>query len=117
MAKGGFRWRRPPSRAWNTQLYIRWLIRVVSMELLLWSAQIEADMKRNAIWTDRTSNARQTLAVFIYQDGNRIILVAKQQMFYGKFLELNNQGKYAIVMPTLRTYYSRVWNGIRRVVA
>ena len=108
MAKNNFRWVRPPSKAWDTRLYVRRLIEIVAMEMLLWAPQIEADMKRNAIWTDRTSNARQTLAAFVIVDGNRVILIAKQHMSYGKYLELNNQGIYAIVMPTLRQYYGRV---------
>ena len=87
------------------------------MELLLWAPQIEADMKRNAIWTDRTSNARQTLSAFVIVDGNRVILIAKQHMSYGKYLELSNQGIYAIVMPTLRQYYRPVWSGVRRAVS
>ncbi len=83
----------------------------------MWAPQIEADMKRNAIWTDRTSNARQTLQAFVIRDGNDVILIAKQHMSYGKYLELNNQGVYAIVMPTLRSYYARVWNGVRGAVS
>lgn len=84
--------------------------------MFLWAPQIEADMKRNAKWTDRTSNARQTLQVVVIQEGNKIILIAKQHMFYGKYLELKSQGKYAIVMPTLRRYYPRVWTGIKGAV-
>ena len=86
------------------------------MEMLLWAPQIEAEMKRNAKWTDRTSNARQTLQVFVVQDGDKVFLFAKQHMAYGKYLELKNQGKYAIVMPTLRRYFPRVWGGIRSAV-
>ena len=86
------------------------------MEMLLWAPQIEADMKRNAKWSDRTSNARQTLQVFVIQNGNNVILIAKQHMAYGKYLELKNQGKYAIVMPTLRRYNQRVWSGVRGAV-
>ena len=98
-------------------MYFSRLIAVLAAELLRWAPQIEADMKRNASWTDRTSNARQGLSVFVIRIGNSVILVAKTQMSYGKYLELNNQGAYAIIMPTMRQYYRRVWSGVRKAVS
>lgn len=84
--------------------------------LLYYAARIEADMKTNAPWDDQTSNARQTLAAFVHEGTNQIVLVAKQQMTYGVYLELANGGRYAIVMPTLQAYYGDVWDSVQELV-
>ncbi len=82
-------------------------------------------MKRNARWTDRTGNARQTLAAFPYKKDKTLwVLVARQFMEYGVYLEgrrpdgfqMRRGGKYAIVLPTLQVYYGRIWGSLRDVV-
>jgi len=95
---------------------------------MVWAVQIERDAKVNAPWTDRTTNARQTLGAFAvvirngkvaelpeYEPGiaRGIALILRQYMSYGKYLELRWQGKYAIVLPTLQQYYYPVWNDVR----
>jgi hypothetical protein len=112
-----FRWTRPPTQAWQARVYI--VVLEASLERLLWSfaPRIEADAKINASWTDRTANARQTLASFVYQPGaSRLALVLKQHMSYGVFLELCNQGRYAIVLRTLQSYYGPLWNSVKELV-
>ena len=113
----GFRWTRPPSQAWNKQLYMQTLTRAVTGLLESYAPRIEADAKTNAPWTDRTSNARQTLAAFVYTPKSGVVvLVLKQHMSYGVFLELSRGGKYAIVMPTLQLYYRPIWDDVKQVV-
>ncbi len=82
-------------------------------------------MKRNARWRDRTGNARQTLAAFQYKKERTMwVLVAKQHMEYGVYLEgrrpdgfeTRRGGKYAIVLPTLQNYYARIWASLQDVV-
>jgi hypothetical protein len=112
-----FRWTRPPTQAWQARAYI--VVLEASVDRLLWSfaPRIEGDAKINASWTDRTANARQTLASFVYKPGaNRRALVLKQHMSYGLWLELRWQGKYAIVLRTLQHYYSPVWNSVKDLV-
>lgn len=113
-----FRWTVPPSQAFSKSIYIDGLRAAVKLALDEWAPQIEAYAKRNARWTDRTANARQTLAAFTFvsADGNWVVLVMKQQMDYGVFLELRNGGRYAIVMESLELHYSSVWNRVRQVV-
>ena len=114
MAK--FVWRKPPSKAWKASVYKAALMRAVYLQLLGYAPRIEIDMKRNASWMDRTSTARQTLASFVYILGDLVILVAKQQVDYGKWLELRHQGRYAIVLPTLQRHYAPVWDAVKQVV-
>ena len=75
-------------------------------------------MKDQARWDDKTGNARQTLQAFVFIDpiSQRVVLVAKQQMDYGKWLELSNGGKYAIVMRALRANQAVVWQSVKEAV-
>lgn len=90
--------------------------------LSFWAPQIEATMHRNAIWIDRTGNARQTLSAFTYKKNKTTwVLVAKQHMSYGVYLEGWNPKtntamvrgrKYAIVLRSLHAYYPRIWGSL-----
>jgi hypothetical protein len=117
MSDQNFRWTKPPTRAFSATIYIRALDDRVGMVLARWWPRIETDAKHNAPWTDRTSNARQTLAAFGYKKSPITwALVLRHWMDYGKWLELCNGGKFAIVLPTLQQYYGPVWDDVRQVV-
>ena len=74
--------------------------------LLHFAGVTEAYAKQHAPWTDRTSNARQSLfAVVDDLAGDVLALYLSHGMKYGKWLELANQGRYAIIMPTLEAHY------------
>ena len=62
---------------------------------------LRAQMKQDAPWADRTGKARRTLLVEVEQDDNRIALVFSHGVSYGKYLELSNGGRYAIIGPTI----------------
>ena len=62
---------------------------------------LPAQMKQDAPWADRTGKARRTLLVEVEQDDNRIALVFSHGVEYGKYLELSNGGRYAIIGPTI----------------
>ena len=62
---------------------------------------LRAQMKQDAPWADRTGKARRTLLVEVEQDDNRIALVFSHGVEYGKYLELSNGGRYAIIGPTI----------------
>lgn len=63
---------------------------------------MEADMKENAPWTDRTGAARQRLTGTVerYSNGYRIKLAHGVE--YGAALELAREKRYAIIDPTIR---------------
>ena len=112
-----FTWQKTPRQAWNVRAYQVVVQRAVFNLLEMWSAKIEAEMKQDALWKDRTGNARQSLASFAFTmpDGTPV-LVAKQQMEYGLWLEIGNGGRYAIVMPTLEFYYGQVMDSVRELL-
>lgn len=70
--------------------------------------RIETYAKDHAPWTDRTANARQTLFSIDEVAGEIITLYLSHGMPYGKWLELCNAGKYAIVMKTLEAHYGQI---------
>jgi hypothetical protein len=115
---GSFRWKpgKAPSQVWTlgTAMYVARIDMAIGQLLMFWAGQIEDAMKRDARWKDQSANARQTLAAFTYKPKERVwVLVAKQHIDYGVFLELSNGGKYQIVMPTLQSYYPRIWGSVR----
>ncbi|KAB2861024.1 MAG: hypothetical protein K8L91_07945 [Anaerolineae bacterium] len=121
MAGSSFRWKtgQAPTQVWKAgaAVYVARLDMAIGELLSFWAGPIEQTMKRDAPWTDQTANARQTLAAFAHKKSKTTwALVAKQEMFYGLFLELANGGKYQIVMPTLQTYYPRIWGSLQDVV-
>ena len=92
-----------------------------------WGQSIQDEARQNASWEDRTGNARGGL--FFAVDGfglepltgevtpeaksemsdvgvesgskDTLIITLAHTVFYGKFLELKNSGRYAIIMSTL----------------
>jgi len=94
-----------------------------------WGQSIQDEAREKAPWEDRTSNARGGL--FFAVDGfglntitgevtpearaemsdatvesgskDTLIITLGHTVFYGKFLELSNGGKYAIIMSTIET--------------
>ena len=57
--------------------------------------------RSNAYWKDRTGLARQTTGAEVMKIGDSIFIVMYIAVYYGKFLELANAGKYKIVEPML----------------
>src|SRR3990172_2730463 len=92
-----------------------------------WGQLVQNEARENAVWEDRTGNARGGL--FFAVDGfglspitgtvtpeatsemsdvavesgskDTLIITLGHTVFYGKFLELSNGGRYAIIMSTL----------------
>ena len=69
-----------------------------------WAGTLEARAKKNAPWKDRTSNARNGLFGEAEISGfwrDEVLIKLAHSVEYGVFLELANDGKYAILKPTL----------------
>lgn len=77
--------------------------------------EIEAWMKSNASWTDRTGNARQTLHAKAAQDlaYDLVAIFFRHGMEYGKYLELSNGGRYAIIGPALDHFGPKIWADVQ----
>jgi hypothetical protein len=91
-----------------------------------WAAAFEAYAKRNAPWTDRTANARQSLHGYTggnaptvsitgveYPDERKlsqdtVTIFLSHGVVYGQYLETNYAGKYSIIWPTIKRHLPRV---------
>lgn len=79
--------------------------------------KMEREAKREASWTDRTANARQSLNGRWWQEGDRTIIQLAHGVFYGIFLEIRNGGRFAIVNPILQRTYPQVRTLLRRILS
>lgn len=82
-----------------------------------WDGKIEEHMKLEAPWTDRTSAARNGLAAqhqrveFMH---HRIVMT--HAVYYGIYLETKNDGRYAIIRPTLNTHAPKVMGTLVKIL-
>lgn len=125
----GFRWVISPDKELipNIREYGRKALIAVQAAATYWGQSIQDQARLGATWEDRTGNARGGL--FFAVDGfglspltgevtpearremsdttvesgnaNTLIITLGHTVFYGKFLELSNGGRYAIVMSTI----------------
>ena len=85
------------------------------------ASTIEADMKRNAPWTDRTGNARNRLFSRAFEvtsnpDVYEIGVQSGHGVSYGIWLEVRWSGRWAIVGPTVKGAGPRYFSACRRLV-
>jgi len=57
--------------------------------------------KDNAPWQDRSGNARRMLKGFTIKTQNTVGFGVAHRVEYGEYLEMANDGKYAILYPTI----------------
>ena len=99
----------------------RWSEELRAATILLaqnWAGQLEARAKQNASWRDRTSNARNGLYGSAGVEGlmqNQVSIKLGHSMDYGVFLELCNDGKYAVLKPTLDAAVAEIYESYRRL--
>jgi hypothetical protein len=78
--------------------------------------EIEAWMKANAPWTDRTGNARQTLSVEVRMFATQVVIWMSHGVTYGKYLELAYGGQYAVIGPALDQFAPAIWNDVEQLL-
>ncbi len=110
-----FTWTRPPTEAWPemAEAYVHEIRRAVRMLADRYAPEIEAYMKANAVWIDRTGNARQRLYTEVSDVAlDMIDIILSHGVEYGIYLELANQGRFAIIGPTLDIFAPRIWRDV-----
>lgn len=77
--------------------------------------KMEASAKTNRPWTDRTGDARRTITAFAKHASNRskIRITLQDGVYYGKYLEYCNGGKYAIIEPTVDKEAPNIVEGMK----
>lgn len=95
--------------------------RVAISALMKFIAQkIQDDMRAGAPWTDRTANARTGLFTITQKASKDLVILWLSHghtIEYGKWLELANQGKYAIIMPTLQRWLPEIERLLKELFA
>lgn len=80
------------------------------------ASQLEAEARNNAIWDDRTGNARAGLNAQVTNEEHAVSLALAHGVDYGFWLEVIQNGRFAIIMPTLEAHARRItYNAIRRI--
>jgi hypothetical protein len=124
-----FYWVTPPEKQLvpNIEEYGRKAEAAVYAVAKYWGQLVQDDARVNAVWEDRTGNARsglfygvdgfgfgevvgtvsnaakQLMKEIEIEQGNAttLVITLAHTVFYGKFLELSNGGRYAVIMSTL----------------
>lgn len=114
----GFAWDIDPERAFSEGMdaWHRALDNAIFRLAQFYAPQIEAWMKSNAPWTDRTSAARQSLWAVADRDGRTVVIEMGYGVTYGKWLEYRWGGKWAIVAPTLDHWSPIIENAVQRLL-
>ena len=110
----------------------------VQAAAVYWGQSVQDEARQAAPWEDRTGNARGGLffavdgfglapvtgvvtpesrgqmedVEVVSGDGDTLIVTLGHTVYYGKFLETSNGGRYAVVMSTLE----RILPGLERMV-
>lgn len=71
-----------------------------------YAAEAEQRAKESRPWTDRTGDARRLLKGKVIDDGEALGVALCHRVEYGKWLETANDGKYAILKPTIESLRS-----------
>ena len=72
---------------------------------------LEAHMKDNRPWTDRTGMAKARLNGSVQEVSEGLRIALAQGVDYGIWLELANEKKYAIIQPTIQSKSGEVIEG------
>lgn len=100
----------------NMTRYGERVIEAINAVADYFSAVVETEAKTGAPWTDRTSNARQTLSGFKVELAKDVVAIyLAHGMDYGIFLETMGQGKWAIILPTLEANYTPIMQMLRDI--
>lgn len=78
-----------------------------------YAAEAEQIAKSTAPWTDRTGDARKLLKGSVINDKDVIGFQLAHRVEYGKHLETANDGKYAILKPTIESMRAGFFNAAR----
>jgi hypothetical protein len=105
----GLKWDLRPSRlfAWLGDIRRRQVEAATMRVATRMAREIEAYMRQNARWTDRTGDARRLLKAEVLDvTGRAAFILLQHGVEYGVFLEM--RPAYAIIGPTLDVYGPRI---------
>jgi hypothetical protein len=78
--------------------------------------KLEAEAKKDAPWTDRTSLARQTIKGGKEWESEKCHVYVAGNTDYFPYLEFDNEKKYAILYPTLKKLEYEIIQGMNKIL-
>lgn len=91
---------------------------VVLMYSAAKASELQAKMKVNRPWTDRTGMAKATLNAKVSQPNqNTVRITLAHGVDYGIWLELAHEKNYAIIAPTIREEGPRIVNDLNNLMS
>lgn len=116
--EASFHWEGQQGLITNLGLYGEQVKRIPHMVLEYYQPVLETYMKENAVWTDRTGNARQSLYTQLEDLAQDVaILYLAHGMEYGLWLEVRWAGKFAIIWPTIAAHLDEIAIRIQRLLS
>lgn len=114
-----FQWTADPEPAFTqmTDSYIAWLRGALLALASRYAVEIEAHMKANAVWEDRTGNLRQSLYAEVSEFVGGIAIGFDYGLDYGFWLEFAHQARFAIIAPTLDEFGPRIVADVQRLLS
>lgn len=103
----------------GTEQYGERLIIAVSALGDFFASKIQTHMRQSAPWEDRTGNARSGLFSITERAAKDVVTIWMSHghtVEYGKWLELANAGRYAVIMPTLQQFMPEIEQALQRLV-
>lgn len=119
MPRSGLTWSVTPTQAFGqlTTAYIAAIRNGVRAIAQRRAPEIEAWMKTNKIWVDRTGNATQTLSAEVEDVSlDMVAIVMAHGVDYGVYLEFANQGRFSILSPALDTWGTILMADVRALL-
>ena len=81
------------------------------------ASQMQNYARQNRRWKDRTGNARAGLnAGSFWQSPEVMIIYLTHSMSYGVYLELANDGKFAILEEAINKYREEIHKNLKRIM-
>lgn len=79
--------------------------------------KLEGYAKSNRVWTDRTSNARNSIQGSSGWQGDTMVVTVSGGVDYFPYLELAMGKQYAILSPTMQQYSNEILSGYKKVIS
>lgn len=101
----------------NLQLFTPKLKAALLLDAKNIAAKMEKWAKENAKWKDRTSHARLFLSTTVqWKHTDELMIAISHQVDYGVYLELCNEGKYAILEKAIAEFTPEFIEGWKKIV-
>jgi hypothetical protein len=114
VAKSGVVWDRPPEVLQQAIGSYGELVKDrVGAFLVMERLEAQNWMRANRLWRDISGNARRGLRVEVVKRSEQWIMFFIHSVDYGKWLELKNAGKYAVIAPGVRRTVPNLKRGLR----